>query len=477
MNTLSTNAAHQYEIDDEQLETNANEDDPGDVLESEDLGAPEGPDLPADSFLEQVSVPQIQDQSLPEAILPSINPYPQPYQMEVPQHQDLVGPSNLEAAQPSPSQFLSICPGLPLPKSFAHAETSFTRRLMRSCLESTIQLLCSPSSDARQAYQLGRFTTLYADGPRILSCLMDLASRAATQNLELWQVPIYHHGGAGLHFPRIGIDASSQPPENWAAAGPMGPEPPSDSDVPPAWKESHIIEQLEMDGEWFDSNDVEQYLRTKGIFLDGMSSVVEISEPTSNANEPYTLPDLTSTATTNSATYPPTNIHSDHTDLENPAKTSFTPSNGIVFGNETLFYSYPVGYDMMALDMEMEDILQRFDHDININVDGNIGKDGYGYGNGCDGSINPLANDAPYPYPNFNAHSPVHPHQSQTQVHPPPIPLQRKRKYLNIDRLIQRAYPPFFPLPFSFFPLPISLSPKRSKRAPDRAERLRVLMQ
>lgn len=39
-----------------------------------------------------------------------------------------------------------------------------------------------------------------------------------------------------------------------------------------------IVERVGFDGEWFDSNDVEQYLRSKGLYLDGQSSIVELDD-------------------------------------------------------------------------------------------------------------------------------------------------------------------------------------------------------
>ncbi|KAI9878921.1 MAG: hypothetical protein M1823_006895, partial [Watsoniomyces obsoletus] len=37
-----------------------------------------------------------------------------------------------------------------------------------------------------------------------------------------------------------------------------------------------LLEAIGYGGEWFDSHDVEEYLKTKGIFLDGHSSFVEV---------------------------------------------------------------------------------------------------------------------------------------------------------------------------------------------------------
>lgn len=90
-----------------------------------------------------------------------------------------------------------------------------------------------------------------------------------------------HLGGAGFHYPRIGIDAGGAPPGWWASQAPMGPLPPSQPETP--MSEDMMFEQMAekvgFGGEWFDSNDVEQYLQTKGLYLDEQSSLVEVHDP------------------------------------------------------------------------------------------------------------------------------------------------------------------------------------------------------
>jgi hypothetical protein len=53
-----------------------------------------------------------------------------------------------------------------------------------------------------------------------------------------------------------------------------------------------MLEAIGYGGDWFDSHDVEEYLKTKGIHLDGTSSFIEI-DPSA-----ISLPPLTSTAST-----------------------------------------------------------------------------------------------------------------------------------------------------------------------------------
>jgi len=112
--------------------------------------------------------------------------------------------------------------------------------------------------------------------------------RTAHENLESWEVPDTHLGGAGLHYPRIGIDGPySQAPAYWRERTPMAPlRPPAlapHSLVDPE-AFGQLVEFVGTDEEWFDSNDVEQYLlTTKGFKIDAQFFFVEVPEEPDNA--------------------------------------------------------------------------------------------------------------------------------------------------------------------------------------------------
>lgn len=91
-------------------------------------------------------------------------------------------------------------------------------------------------------------------------------------------MPYYHVGDAGLHYPRAGIDASSEPPPWWAKRGPIGPFPVPEPEIPIPQGIADILEYSGVGGEWFDSNDVVEHLRSKGLQLDINSSIFEIQD-------------------------------------------------------------------------------------------------------------------------------------------------------------------------------------------------------
>lgn len=165
------------------------------------------------------------------------------------------------------------------PSSYSFHETSFVRRLMRSCLEAAYLTMLNPRPE--DVERLCTYSFCFIHKPQLMAFFKAVMARTARDNLELWSVPLYHVGNAGLHYPRDGIDASSLPPPGWAQTAPIGPSRPRRglTPIPDSWTQSEIIDYAGVGGEWFDSNDVEQYLRTKGLKLDARSSWVEIIDP------------------------------------------------------------------------------------------------------------------------------------------------------------------------------------------------------
>ena len=170
---------------------------------------------------------------------------------------------------------------LPVPESYSYQETSFARRLMRTTTEMGIRRLTDPNASQGDLSRNFRFTWCFASSSDMVETMLAVASRTTMDSLENWGAPRLHLGGAGLHFPRANVDGESSPPAWWANEVPMGPPRPvqPETPAPDCMTITDIIRKLRMEGNWFDSSDVEQYLRSKGFNLDGQSSIVEIIEP------------------------------------------------------------------------------------------------------------------------------------------------------------------------------------------------------
>ena len=175
---------------------------------------------------------------------------------------------------------------LPLPSSYSHYETSFARRLIRATTEDSYRLLMNPGSNPKDLQRLCTFAFCFMKVPKLLQLYRETMERTARQDLEHWSTAAYHVGGSGLHYPRIGIDSSSEPPPWWAAPGPMGPRLQTDPETPIPKGIVDFLELSGVKGEWFDANDVVEYLRSKGLGLDMDSSMVELTTSSDSILQP-----------------------------------------------------------------------------------------------------------------------------------------------------------------------------------------------
>lgn len=196
-------------------------------------------------------------------------------------------------------------------------ETTFARRLHRMCLERAFRQLTNPGIDPNHVGRIFRFTFCFSDRKRLVHRIQELLRRRAGDSLENWNVPYFRIGGAGTHFPvRDDSGRPIYPPNMVPAAKVFGPLPATEVETP-RWESStqELLEAIGFGGEWFDSHDVEEYLKTKGIYLDGQSSFVEINPVRLD------LPTLAKSASTASSCSGPTAAPtSDHItqDMDDP---------------------------------------------------------------------------------------------------------------------------------------------------------------
>src|SRR5204863_6022194 len=89
-----------------------------------------------------------------------------------------------------------------VPYTYSFQETSFARRLHRLCLERAFRTLTSPHIDEKIIRRAFRFSFSFSNRGRMSARFQDLLRRKAGESLENWNVPFFHVGGAGTHFPR-----------------------------------------------------------------------------------------------------------------------------------------------------------------------------------------------------------------------------------------------------------------------------------
>ncbi|MCJ1468702.1 hypothetical protein MMC07_007332 [Pseudocyphellaria aurata] len=188
---------------------------------------------------------------------------------------------------------------LPPPVNYNFQEISFARRLLRTTLQNGVRLLTDPNASRDQVFNFFRFTFTWTNRPRCLAMLKQLISRTAHESLEFWGAPQWHVGDSGLHYPRGGLDGASSPPPGWTAKAPMGPRRPVATETPisSSLVPEEVFKITGLGGTWLDSNDVDQYLQTRGVFLDGQSNWAEIDL----AVDPTLEPNLTVGSPTDSS--------------------------------------------------------------------------------------------------------------------------------------------------------------------------------
>jgi len=227
-----------------------------------------------------------------------------------------------------------------VPYTYSFQETTFARRLHRLSLERAFRVLTNPDVDPEFIKRAFRFTFTFSNRRRMLARFQELLKRKAGESLENWNVPFFHIGGAGTHFPRL--DAQGRPiypPNIFSPARAFGPLAIPTAETPRTEATiEQLLESIGFGGVWFDSHDVEGYLRTKGIHLDGQSSFVEIDPLVIERAPPLLLHSNSSTTSSTSNASP---IHSPATPLQNTPQqvthTNYFQELPDPYGSDSLF--------------------------------------------------------------------------------------------------------------------------------------------
>ncbi|PKX95170.1 uncharacterized protein P174DRAFT_510980 [Aspergillus novofumigatus IBT 16806] len=175
--------------------------------------------------------------------------------------------SVVSAQVKSPRQYP---PTPPLPTSqhtYAFQEVRFARRLQRYSLEHAFRLYTEFRSDPREIHRVFRLVPCVRDRGKTQPRFRQLLMGGRTDPLEVPGLPFYTVGGAGTHFPDVDEEGNAIYPANsrmprrvlgilpWPELGSKGGE--------------EALEVYGLGGEWFDSRDVEGYLRLHGVDVNG----------------------------------------------------------------------------------------------------------------------------------------------------------------------------------------------------------------
>lgn len=157
----------------------------------------------------------------------------------------------------------ALPPSLPTENhTYSFQEIGFARRLQRYCLEHTYRLFTDPNSDPRENHRVFRLFPCARDRCKTQPRFRQILQGSNSDPLEILSLPFYSIGGAGTHFPDLDEEGNaiypvnSRPPRRI-----LGILPWSDFDL----EGDGALDTYGLGGEWFDSRDVEGYLRHHGV--------------------------------------------------------------------------------------------------------------------------------------------------------------------------------------------------------------------
>jgi hypothetical protein len=115
------------------------------------------------------------------------------------------------------------------------------------------------------------------DRSKITAALRAVIDRGPHEDLDFWEAPHIHVGGAGTHYPRRDPFGNLLPKKLSYNVGRVGPQTLSmlENAAKANLSTNMTVELAGFEGEWFDPYDVQGYLEEKGIFIDPTSSFAE----------------------------------------------------------------------------------------------------------------------------------------------------------------------------------------------------------
>ncbi|KAM5350563.1 hypothetical protein ACJ41O_007068 [Fusarium nematophilum] len=178
-------------------------------------------------------------------------------------------------------------PSLPSPDSYAAQERTFGRRLQRATVEAGLRLVSMANPPPHRYAAVFGFCLLFEPREAIIHRLTMVLSMSRRETLNNWKYPFTNLGGAGTFFSNHGENRVQHGIDSMSNELPLGnqglPEPlkpsemtgfsmgPFNSETETA-RDDRIDHRMRMiykgfEGDFFDADEVETYLRQRGIII------------------------------------------------------------------------------------------------------------------------------------------------------------------------------------------------------------------
>jgi hypothetical protein len=165
---------------------------------------------------------------------------------------------------------------------YSQDEPNFARRLTRSTLEKGFHLLCQAHIRPSRLNYVFRLSLPYLTLEQLRLRFKSMLSRSVNEDLDFWETPFLHLGGAGTHYPRKDVDGHILPKRNTWNVKQIGPLDKRivrvENTVDGRWEFITGMDLSAFQGEWFDAYDVQGYLEERwGCRIDAKSSFAEFA--------------------------------------------------------------------------------------------------------------------------------------------------------------------------------------------------------
>ncbi|TGO15942.1 hypothetical protein BTUL_0034g00660 [Botrytis tulipae] len=200
----------------------------------------------------------------------------------------------VEIQSPTSNDFLqSFYPHaeVPLPTTHSYFELSFARRVHRATMEQGYKLLTMPNPPQQRFEKVFGYCLKFQTKEECIARFQRIMNTSSKESLQEWRYPLVHLGGSGTYYPNQDSDTDNELMPKFRTGFSMGPFP---TVITP------LLENISSDmkctlpgfeGEFFDPNDVEGYLRGHGFDLhpgaDYITGQIEL-EVSSGAHSPGT---------------------------------------------------------------------------------------------------------------------------------------------------------------------------------------------
>lgn len=164
----------------------------------------------------------------------------------------------------------------PPPTSFSFSEVSFARRIHRSTTEAALRLASMPNPPPIKYQRVFGITSMYESNDAIIARLKRVLAKSSKETLSQWKEPFLHLGGSGTFYPAPEMDRNSDSMPKLQSGYSVGPFSPEASQVQELVDEDMTINLPAFRSDFFDSNDVEGYLRSRGIEIPPAADFVSV---------------------------------------------------------------------------------------------------------------------------------------------------------------------------------------------------------